>query len=541
MLKKIIVYAAIAALPVSVYAQSKEKAVSNWQNFDLLTQGYFGISTEKAYSEILKGKKGQPVIVAVLDGGVDVNHEDLKPVIWVNQKEVPGNDIDDDRNGYVDDIHGWNFLGSSKGNVQYDNMEVTRLYRKFLPKYGSVVTSTPLSDKERKEFLEFQKITTDYMSKLQMAQIGSQNTTLLKKYLDEILTKMGKTNPTMADFDNYRPESENQGKVVKIVKSELKKEPDFSKFMEQLKEGIEYYDTQLKYHLNLDFDPRPLVGDNFENSSERIYGNNDVAGPDAEHGTHVAGIIAAVRKNDKGIDGVASNVRIMSVRTVPDGDERDKDVANAIRYAVDNGARIINMSFGKSYSWDKAVVDSAVRYAMSKDVLLIHAAGNDGQNNDIEKNYPTKNYTDSAGLNVGQAPGWIDVGASGWNNDENLKADFSNYGKKSVDVFAPGVDINSTVPDSKYEENDGTSMASPVVSGLAALIRSYYPELNALQVKNIIMESVTKVNPRVKVAENGNNKKVPFSDISVTGGVVNAFNALQLAEKVSKGTVQVGK
>lgn len=541
MLKKIIVYAAIAALPVSVYAQSKEKAVSNWQNFDLLTQGYFGISTEKAYSEILKGKKGQPVIVAVLDGGVDVNHEDLKPVIWVNQKEVPGNGIDDDRNGYVDDIHGWNFLGSSKGNVQYDNMEVTRLYRKFLPKYGSVVTSTPLSDKERKEFLDFQKITTDYMSKLQMAQIGSQNTTLLKKYLDEILAKMGKTNPTMADFDNYRPESENQGKVVKIVKSELKKEPDFSKFMEQLKEGIEYYDTQLKYHLNLDFDPRPLVGDNFENSSERIYGNNDVAGPDAEHGTHVAGIIAAVRKNDKGIDGVASNVRIMSVRTVPDGDERDKDVANAIRYAVDNGARIINMSFGKSYSWDKAVVDSAVRYAMSKDVLLIHAAGNDGQNNDIEKNYPTKNYTDSAGLNVGQAPGWIDVGASGWNNDENLKADFSNYGKKSVDVFAPGVDINSTVPDSKYEENDGTSMASPVVSGLAALIRSYYPELNALQVKNIIMESVTKVNPRVKVAENGNNKKVPFSDISVTGGVVNAFNALQLAEKVSKGTVQVGK
>lgn len=541
MLKKIIIYAAVAAFPVLGYSQSKEKAVSNWQNFDLLSQGYFGISTEKAYSELLKGKKGQPVIVAVLDGGVDVAHEDLKPIIWVNPREIPGNGVDDDRNGYVDDIHGWNFLGSAKGSVQYDNMEVTRLYRKLLPKYGSAVTSTPMSEKERKEFLDFQRITTDYMSKLQMAQIGSQNYSMLKKYLDEVLAKMGKTNPTLADFESYKPENENQGRAVKIVRSELKKDPDFAKFSKELNEALEYFDTQLKYHLNLEFDPRPMVGDNYENSSERHYGNNDVAGPDAEHGTHVAGIIAAVRKNGVGIDGVAKNVKIMSVRTVPDGDERDKDVANAIRYAVDNGAKVINMSFGKSYAWDKAVVDSAVRYAMSKDVLLVHAAGNDGQNNDVEKNFPTKYYTDSTGLNIGQAPGWIDVGASGWNNDETLKADFSNYGKKTVDVFAPGVDINSTVPGSKYEENDGTSMASPVVAGLAALIRSYYPDLNALQVKNIIMESVTKVNPRVKISDGESSKKVSFSDLSITGGVVNAYNALQLAEKVSKGTVQVGK
>lgn len=541
MLKKIIIYAAVAAFPVLGHAQSKEKAVSNWQNFDLLSQGYFGISTEKAYSELLKGKKGQPVIVAVLDGGVDVAHEDLKPVIWVNPKEIPGNGVDDDRNGYVDDIHGWNFLGSAKGSVQYDNMEVTRLYRKLLPKYGSAVTSTPMSEKERKEFLDFQRITTDYMSKLQMAQIGSQNYSMLKKYLDEVLGKMGKTNPTLADFESYKPENENQGRAVKIVRSELKKDPDFAKFSKELDEALEYFDTQLKYHLNLEFDPRPMVGDNYENSSERHYGNNDVSGPDAEHGTHVAGIIAAVRKNGVGIDGVAHNVKIMSVRTVPDGDERDKDVANAIRYAVDNGAKVINMSFGKSYSWDKAVVDSAVRYAMSRDVLLVHAAGNDGQNNDVEKNFPTKYYTDSTGLNIGQAPGWIDVGASGWNNDETLKADFSNYGKKTVDVFAPGVDINSTVPGSKYEENDGTSMASPVVAGLAALIRSYYPDLNALQVKNIIMESVTKANPRVKISDGESSKKVSFADLSISGGVVNAYNALQLAEKVSKGTVQVGK
>ncbi len=227
------------------------------------------------------------------------------------------------------------------------------------------------------------------------------------------------------------------------------------------------------------------------------------------------------------------NVKIMAIRTVPDGDERDKDVANSIRYAVDNGAKIINMSFGKGYSWDKKVVDEAVKYAVSKDVLLVHAAGNEAKNTEKEDNVPNRFYVDSTGVTMGTAEGWIEVGASSWKNDEDLVASFSNYGGKTVDVFAPGVKINSTMPDSKYKENDGTSMASPVVAGLAALIRSYYPQFTAVQVKEIIMNSVTKVEQKVKIKEEGTSKKVALSEISVSGGVVNAYNALLLAEKTN--------
>ncbi|HXI00386.1 MAG TPA: S8 family peptidase [Sphingobacteriaceae bacterium] len=539
MLKNIIVYAVVAVFPILLSAQTSKKAVSNWQNMDLKTNGIFGISTEKAYSELLKSKKSKNVIVAVIDGGVDYTHEDLKSVMWVNQKEIAGNNKDDDNNGYVDDIHGWNFIGSSKGNVQYDNMELTRLVRKLQPKYSAVVNSTPLSDGDRKEFGQYQKLITDYMSKLQMAQMGFENTTLLKKYLDEIVASIGKKNPTYSDFDNYRPKNDNQGKAIKIIKSELKKDSNYKKVAESIDEALKYYDTQVKYHLNLDFDPRSVVGDNYANSKERNYGNADVKGPDSEHGTHVAGIIAASRNNNIGINGIGSNVKIMAIRAIPDGDERDKDVANAIRYAVDNGASIINMSFGKGYAWDKAVVNEAIKYATLKDVLLVHAAGNDAKNTDVEKNYPSKNFTDSLDLITGTAESWIEVGASGWVNDETLAAEFSNYGNKAVDVFAPGVQINSTMPDSKYKENDGTSMAAPVVAGLASLIRSYYPGLTAVQVKNIIMSSVTKVDNKVKINENGDKRKISFSELSVSGGIVNAYNALLQAEKVSSSKVVV--
>jgi len=275
------------------------------------------------------------------------------------------------------------------------------------------------------------------------------------------------------------------------------------------------------------------VGDDYLNSNERTYGNNDVTGPDAMHGTHVSGIIAASRSNDIGIGGVSDRARIMAIRVVPDGDERDKDVANGIRYAVDNGAKVINMSFGKGYSWDKKVVDEAVKYAMSKDVLLVHAAGNDSRNTERKDNYPNKRFADSLGVEKGElVVPWIEVGASGWKDDDDLVAGFSNYGKKTVDVFAPGVKIKSTVPHSLYKEEDGTSMAAPVVAGLAALIRSYYPKLTALQVKDVIMNSVSTVNHKVKVKVDDSSEKMLLSDICASGGIVNAYKALKLAAKM---------
>ncbi|MEH6309095.1 S8 family peptidase [Olivibacter sp. CPCC 100613] len=520
----------ISLFSFNTYSQTK-KAKDNWQNLDLQVDGVPGISTERAYNELLKGKHGVPVKVAVIDGGVDVEHEDLKEKIWLNSAEISGDSIDNDSNGYIDDLHGWNFIGNSKGeNVQYDNLEVVRLVRELHPKYVSVLPTTPLGEDERRKFLAYQKMTTDYMSKLQIAQLTERVINAFKQQVDSIVKDIGKENPTMDDFKRYEPKSKAARKTLSMIEKGIREESDYGKFYNDLTEGVKHYEAEVNYHLNIDYDPRKIVSDHYDDSKERYYGNNDVKGPDALHGTHVAGIIAADRNNERGIKGVADRAVIMALRVVPDGDERDKDVANAIFYAVDNGAKIINMSFGKAYVKDKQIVDSAVNYAMKHDVLIIHAAGNEGQDNDSKPNYPNRNYVDSLGLNKGIAENWIEVGATGWKYDETLVADFSNYGKRTVDVFAPGVAINSTVPGSKYKEEQGTSMAAPVVSGLAAIIRSYYPHLTASQVKKIIFDSVVKPTHRVKIIQDKSKRKVLLSDISVTGGIVNAFNALRLAE-----------
>ncbi|SFC45586.1 Subtilase family protein [Parapedobacter composti] len=511
----------------------------NWFNLDYERDGVMGISTEKAYELLLKGKRSTPVVVAVIDGGIDVNHEDLRDVMWINEKDSAATGKDEDGNGYINDKYGWNFIGNANGeNVHYDNLEVTRLVRVLEPKYISVLPSTPMSGEERREFQEYQKMVTYYANKTQEARFGQVSYTGLKRAVDTIVARIGKENPTLADFDRYRAEDDLEKMALKIIKKELKDEPDFSKFYEQLKDGVEYFNNQVNYHLNKEYDPRHIVGDDYENSRERYYGNADVTGPDADHGTHVAGIIGAVRDNDIGIKGVADNVRIMAIRTVPDGDERDKDVANSILYAVENGAKVINMSFGKAFAKDKQVVDDAVRFAMENDVLIVHAAGNEGQDNDANPNFPNRNYVDSLGINKGEADAWIEVGASQWKNDGDLVASFSNYGRRSVDVFAPGVKIHSTMPGSTYKDQQGTSMAAPVVAGLAALIRSYYPELPAVEVKRIIMQSVTRVDQRVKVkGPDGQNRRVSMNEVCVTGGVVNAYKALQLAaQQASKSS-----
>lgn len=555
--------------PLYLSAQTKDKPKENWQNLDLQQDGVLGVSTEKLYKNIIKDKKGKEVLVAVIDGGIEIDHEDLKDVIWKNVREIAGNGKDDDNNGYADDAHGWNFIGSSRGSVHFDNLEMVRMVRAMKDKYEGVINSTPMSADERKEFMLYKKMVTDYMAKLDESRMGFEGMAILKRGLDSIIKKIGRENPKLADFDNYKANGDIESRVLKVVKAGMKKEPDFIVFKRELDEAYKYYATMLHYNLNIDFNSRDTVADNYNDSREKYYGNTDVEGPDGEHGTHVAGIIAANRNNNKGIKGVAEHVKILPVRVVPTGDERDKDVANGIIYAVNQGARVINMSFGKAYSWDKAIVDSAVRYAEAKDVLLVHAAGNDTKNNDIVNNFPTRIYGDTTNANYWgmnprvtfnnaargnvplgvraqsnirmepdtikftkpQAKNWIEVGASSWANDDKLVAEFSNYGRRTVDVFAPGVKINSTVPDNKYKENDGTSMAAPVVAGVAALIRAYYPRLTAPQVRELIMNSVYKPDQKVKISDNGESKKVFLKEICISGGIVNAFNAFELAAK----------
>ncbi len=564
-----------------VFAQDKKAVLPpNWFNLDLTENGYFGISTEKAYREILKDKKPkQKVIVAVIDGGVDVDHEDLKDVIWTNPKEIADNGKDNDGNGYANDLHGWNFIGSAKGNLEYDNYELIRLYRIYNPKYQSTTNLTPLDSTQKEEFALYKKIVGDFGKKYEDASRTFSVLYLINKVLDSVGKINNKSIPSLDDIEKYKADNEDENYVKTIIRKGAKEDGSYEKFYKNIKDAYKQYDAMLKYNLNPKYDERAaLVGDDYNDPNQRNYGNNDVKGPDAQHGTHVSGIIGANRTNNQGIMGVADQVSIMAIRVVPTGDERDKDVANGIRYAVDNGARVINMSFGKAYKWDKKVVDEAVKYAESKNVLLVHAAGNDNQNNDLEENYPNKFYDgkeaaaynakhkkkanpefvlskavnpnaanarggvnkkalelsakpDTAKYNLPHASNWIEVGASAFKDDETLKADFSNYGKYTVDVFAPGFRINSTVPDSKYEELDGTSMAAPVVSGLAALILSYYPHLTPAQVRDIIIKSVTKVNHKVKYKNDKDETvRVPFSDICVSGGVVNAYNALKLAE-----------
>ncbi len=532
-LKKSLYLITLGALPLFSFGQS-DTIPANWFNLDYKTDGVMGISTEKTYKTLLKGKKSIPVIVGVLDGGVDIHHEDLKDVVWINTKDSLSNGVDNDGNGYINDKYGWNFIGNADGkNVQFDNLELTRMLKTLDQKFTNITAASELNEVSRKAFDNYRKMTAEYKNKLEEAKMGQFSYDALKRNIDAVVREIGKKPEeiTQEDIDNFKATSSTQRIALGYAKDEIQN-GGFAKFFDDITEGAKYFNNQVDYHLNKTYNSRPIVGDDYEDASDRYYGNADVKGPDALHGSHVAGIIGAKRNNNIGINGVADNVKILTVRLVPDGDERDKDVANAIRYATDNGAKVINMSFGKGYAYNKQTVDDAVKYAESKDVLMIHAAGNDSEDNDIEPNFPMKYYTDAKGDTTGVANAWITVGATGLRLDNELLADFSNYGKKTVDVFAPGVHINSTIPDSKYKEEQGTSMAAPVVAGLAAMIRSYYPTLSAVETKRIIMESVEKPDQlvQVKVGEDA-TKTVRLSDISVTGGIVNAYNAIIKAEE----------
>ncbi|MBR9922855.1 MAG: S8 family serine peptidase [Bacteroidetes bacterium] len=502
-----------------------ESAPDNWFNLDPVADGVQGVSTEKAYKEFLKGKESETIIVAVIDSGVDADHEDLAEIMWVNTDEIPGNGIDDDGNGYVDDINGWNFIGGADGNVAEDTYEISRLYKFYQEKFDGV-DPEDLNKKEKKEYDRYMEIKETIDT--QRAEMQS-NVEFYSGLLDKInllKKEIGKDDITSEDLEGFEPSDPDLMQAVAILQNVLGQGTTVPEVEEQLQGGVEYFSNSLNYGYNPDFDPRHIVGDNYDDSYEKGYGNNDVQGPDAGHGTHVAGIIAAVRNNDVGMNGVANDVRIMSVRAVPDGDERDKDVANAIIYAVDNGASIINMSFGKGYSWDKEAVDKAVRYAEKHDVLLVHAAGNSSQDNDASDNFPNDVYEKQGIFRPKGADNWLEVGALSWNGGP---ATFSNYGQGKVDLFAPGVDIYSTVPESDYASYSGTSMASPVTAGVAALVRSYYPDLSAEQVRDILMESVVPLDKEVTLP--GSDETVPFSSLSVTGGVVNAAEALELASQ----------
>lgn len=508
-------------------ARGASEAARDWFHSDTSAPTP-GLSTDKAYATLLADRTPkQTVTVAIIDSGIDIQHEDLQPVIWTNEDEIPNNGVDDDRNGYVDDVHGWNFIGGPDGeNVEHDTYEVTRLYRKLHQRFADV-DSARVPASEQEAYARYQRIKSEFTSERKDTQSQLKNVKTAYRAVQSATSTLRNhlqtdtlTQNAVADIASPSQRVSRARDILMYFYRQGLAPSDIEDYHNHLQE-------QLEYNYNPDFNPRPVVGDDYSDKTERIYGNNDVVGPDADHGTHVAGIVGAVRDNGVGLDGVATNVRLMSVRAVPNGDERDKDVANAIRYAVDNGADIINMSFGKSYSPYKEVVDAAVQYADSMGVLMVHAAGNDGANVDSTENYPTHHYE-----NGSHAELWIEVGASSSQGGKKLAAPFSNYGAETVDVFAPGTGIYSTVPNNRYKRNGGTSMAAPMVTGLAALIMAYHPTLPTAQVRDLILEAATPYG-ETQVTVPGGSRTVPFSALSRTGAIVNAYTAIQRAAQVN--------
>jgi subtilisin family serine protease len=512
-----------------------------WHLGDLNENKVYGISLEKAYQEIIKGKTPKKkIVVAVIDSGIDTLHEDLKSVIWTNRLEIPGNGIDDDKNGYVDDIHGWNFIGGKDGrNVGKDSYEGARIYYKFKSKYDSITDGgKSLNGVELNNYKIYAK--AKYQLEFQ-AKEAAMYVLILKDIVakipgaDSILqVAMGKKQYTGDELQNFKSDESAVSKAKSVMLGFFQQTRQMENNNKTLiADLIQFYEGEKSKVDAVEKEPRAyraeVVKDNYSDPEDRFYGNNDIMGTDASHGTHVAGIIGAIRNNGKGINGIADFVEILPIRTIPDGDEHDKDVANAVRYAVDNGAWVINMSFGKSFSPEKKWVDDAMRYAERKGVLLIHAAGNDNKNIDIEDNFPSmnENYDTTRAFS-----NWISVGASGAQEDE-LIASFSNYGKREVHVFAPGVKIYSTIPGGNtYGDMDGTSMASPVVAGLSALLLSYFPELSPGQIRDVIFKSVYKPAGNKFTKPGTEDELVGLDQLSATGGIVNAYEAFRLASNL---------
>ncbi len=543
---KFLIVFLLTTLSFTVTIAQKETTPNGWHMMDKDSTGFYGVSANKAYS-FLKSKKlkSKTVIVAVIDSGIDTLHEDLKPILWTNPGEIPGNGIDDDHNGYIDDVHGWNFLGGKDGrNVKEDSYEAARVYHNLKAKYQDKEKES-IDPKDLAEFTMWQKAKTVITGE------GKEGAGIDLVILKRLLSNMQKSDSILRaalakevftgnELNAFIPTDDASKKakaaLLGLMKANNQLEGTNKEFMEGFSEYVAGEDRKEESKNTPPATYRAdIVKDNEADVNDRNYGNNDIMASTPMHGTHCSGIIAAVRNNDKGMDGIADNVRIMMVRAVPDGDEHDKDIANAIRYAVDNGAQIISMSFGKDFSPQKQWVDDAFRYAESKNVLLVHAAGNDAKDVDTEDNFPSPAYINEKG----RAGNVITVGASGDPKNGGLTASFSNYGKKEVDVFSPGVKIYSTLPGGNtYGNLQGTSMACPLVAGIAALTLEYFPALSAKQLKYVIEKAAKQ--PANKVNKPGTDETVNLSDISKTGGIVNAYETVKLAATL-KGDRKVQK
>ena len=526
---------------------SWSQTTKNWHWKDYEKDSVLGISLQKAYQLLASYTiQPSPIIVAVIDGGIDTNHIELKEILWNNVDEIPNNHIDDDHNGYIDDVHGWNFLGGKDGrNIDKAEAEKTRIYHQLKGQFeNKIVDTLSLNKIQKKQWGIWQEVAKDMEFSDQEAanlQYITMAMNALKKIGATIIKDMGDSNFSANKLTPYEP----NGRIALEAKAAflrtvtilgIDKEITFPEIINDLKEYIEGKEKLANAKESQASKVREdIIKDHYYDFSDRYYGNNDITGPNARHGTHVSGLVASFPDSSWQVNQWYPPLKIMTIRAVPDGDEYDKDIALGIRYAVDNGAKIINMSFGKSYSPEQIWVDSAIRYAAEKDVLIIHSAGNEFYNLDQKNVYPNpySSLLNDSAKNILTVAASSDISIG-----ESILTDFSNYGPKVVDVLSPGNKIYSTLPGANnHGYLSGTSMASPIVSNMAALIRSYFPKLTAIQVKDILIKSVwqpTDKNSSYVIPQREVAKKL--DEIGKAGGIVNAANAIQLAKTIASST-----
>lgn len=525
--------------------------LQTWYQKDIKEDLIPGISLDKWYRLNKKKPETKSIIVAVIDTQIDINHEDLQGQLWRNEKEILNNGIDDDHNGYIDDISGWSFIGTKSGGyVVWSNYEYVRIVREWGPLFAGK-TESQIDDQDLYKYKEYhraQKLLEDknkyYNNWFKSLNHNVAIYPLVKDTLKYFFPKEDYTYKQLdsmykkykindKNFKQRRDDNDRDlGALIDCMMASLEVN---QKTLEDIQDKQTQLDSVVNKNLNIEYDERLLIGDN-PNVLEKGYGNNNVSNNKVghrsfqDHSTKVSGIIAANRKNNIGIKGIVQDVKIMPLNISPSGDEYDKDIAMAIRYAVDNGAKIINMSFWKEFSLHKEWVFDAFKYAEEHDVLLVNISGNDGLDIDKNPSYPNDNNFDDF---EEVCSNFIKVGSISNKLDSMLVSDFSNYGKQNVDLFAPGDEIYSTGAGNSYKFDSGTSLAAPMVSGTAALIWSYYPKLTVQEVKQIILDSGTAYNLEV-IVPGTKDKKVPFSELSKSGKVLNVYDAMQLAEKVSK-------
>lgn len=519
----------------SLFAWGQDTQFWHWK--DLAKDGVHGVSLTEAHQKLTALKlTATPIVIAVLDGGIDTSHPQIKPFLWKNAKEIPGNQLDDDKNGYVDDYYGWNFLGNAHGvNINKAAAEKSRVYHRYKKEFNqAALDSSQWNQEKKKTYLTWKQAAAEML----FSEEEAANLSFIKMAKNAVL-KMGAvlikeiedTNFTAEQLEPFQP----MGKIAADTKISylrtlqalgIDKSMGYSTILNDLND---YIAGKEQSSLALENEPEDLrktiIQDQYENFKDQFYGNMDIMGPNARHGTHVAGL--AIGITDTAATSFKTPIRIMGLRVVPDGDEYDKDIALGIRYAVNNGAKVINMSFGKSFSPEQAWVDSAIRYALSKDVLIIHSAGNESYDLNIKTVYPSP-YSP---LFKDKAANMLTVGAS---SDpligESLLTDFSNYGNQVVDLLSPGYKIYSSLPSPRFGFQNGTSMSAPIVSHIAGLVRAYFPKLTAVEVKNILLQSCWKPNdPNSQFAIPQKEQTSTLSNIAAEGGIINAVLSIQNA------------